>query len=78
MKKYTFSFIGRQTGAIGIFYKITEVYNCENISEAKSCLYRDYEHISQLKINGSSDLREYDKAKFIEVPKRNYFENPRK
>lgn len=78
MKKYTFSFTGRQTGAIGIFYSISETYECENMSEAKSCLYRDYEHISQLKINGSSDLREYKAAEFIEVPKRNYFTNPRK
>lgn len=78
MKKFKFSFKGRQTGAIGIFYDITETYECLNISEAKSCLYRDYEHISNLSINGSKDLREYQAAEWIEVPKRNYYENPRK
>lgn len=78
MKNYTFSFTGRQTGAIGIFYKITDTYKCETMSEAKSCLYRDYEHISNLSINGSSDLSEYNKAEFIKVPQRNYAKQPRK
>lgn len=78
MKKYTFSFIGRQDGAIGIDYKITDTYYCESMDEAKSCLYRDYEHIKQLKINGSTDLREYEEASFIEVPKRDHVNNPRK
>lgn len=78
MKKYTFSFTGRQNGAIGIFYKITDSYTCESMEEAKSCLYRDYERCHGLKINGSSDLREFEKAKFIEVPKRDHLNNPRK
>ncbi len=76
MAKYNISFNGRQTGAIGVFYKITEVYNCKNMDELKSCLYRDYEHISQLYINGSIDLKEYNTAKFIDVPKRNYSIDP--
>lgn len=77
--KYTFSFIGRQNGAIGIFYKISETYEAENISEAKSLLYRDYEHISQLKINnGKIPYSEFSEAKFIEVPKRDHVNNPRK
>lgn len=78
MKNYIFSFRGRQTGAIGIFYQITETYKCESMSEAKSCLYRDYEHILNLRINGSNDLSEYNKAEFIKVPQRNYAEQPRK
>lgn len=49
MKKYKFSFIGRQVGAIGIFYKITATVEAENIEAAKLRLYDKYDHIQQLK-----------------------------
>ncbi len=52
MKKYTFSFIGRQTGAIGICYKITQEYKCKSIQEACTKLFIDYEHFRELKLNG--------------------------
>ncbi len=48
MKKFKFSFNGRQAGAIGIFYKITDTYKAKDIHEALSLLYEDYEHISGL------------------------------
>jgi hypothetical protein len=54
MKKYTFSFIGRQTGAIGIFYKITQEYTCNSIEEACTKLFIDYEHFRSLKLNGKT------------------------
>ena len=44
-KTYSFSFHGRQTGAIGIFYNITDSYKAESLAEACSMLYKDYEHI---------------------------------
>jgi len=46
MKQYNFSFNGRQTGAIGIFYNITDSYNASSLQEARSMLYKDYEHIT--------------------------------
>lgn len=46
MKKYTISFTGRQTGAIGITYKIRDEYRANNLGEALYKLYTDYEHIS--------------------------------
>jgi hypothetical protein len=61
MKKFRFSFIGRQAGAIGIFHKIVDSYKCKDIHEAMSYLYEDYEHIFQLKCVCDS--------KEIELPK---------
>ena len=52
MQKFTFSFTGRKSGAIGIFYKIRVTYEANDINEAMSLLYADYEHISGLKCNG--------------------------
>lgn len=54
MKKYRFTFKGRQSGAIGIFYKISDTYKCSNIHEALSYLWEDYEHISGLTIYQNS------------------------
>jgi len=67
MKKITFSFTGRQSGAIGIFYKIQDTYKCNSVSEAKSMLWNDYEHISGLKIVKGCTQKEYDGAAFIDV-----------
>ncbi len=70
MKKYKFHFRGRQSGAIGIFYEISETYKADSLSEAKSLLYEDYEHIGQLsvKCNGKEiDREEFDNAPFIKV-----------
>lgn len=67
MKKYTFSFRGRQAGAIGIFYQIIDTYKADSISEAKSLLYEDYEHIQGLKIISGATQQEFDKAEFIKV-----------
>jgi hypothetical protein len=52
MQKFTFSFTGRKSGAIGIVYKIKKAYQANDIEEAISLLYKDYEHISGLKCNG--------------------------
>jgi len=49
MKKYTFSFKGRQSGAIGIVYKIMDTYKAEDIHQALSYLYEDYSIITNLK-----------------------------
>jgi hypothetical protein len=54
MKKYTFSFIGRQTGAIGITYKITQEYKCDSLEEACTKLFIDCEHFSRLELNGKN------------------------
>jgi hypothetical protein len=62
MKKYQFSFKGRQSGAIGIFYKISDTYEANNIHEALSLLYEDYEHIQGLTIKEGS--------KYVEVPEK--------
>lgn len=52
MKKYTFTFTGRQVGAIGIVYKITDTYISNSVDEAISMLFSDYEHFRGLKMNG--------------------------
>ena len=52
MKKYKFSFHGRQTGAIGISYDITQEYECESIEEAVTKLCIDYEPWRNLHLNG--------------------------
>lgn len=64
MKTYEFSFTGRQSGAIGTFYRIHETYKAKSMSEAKSMLYEDYEHIQQLV---TDDYNEFEKAMFITV-----------
>lgn len=51
MRKFTFTFTGRKTGAIGIVYKIKHTYTANDIREAINLLYADYEHISGLKYN---------------------------
>lgn len=52
LKKYTFSFVGRQTGAIGITYKITDTYMAESVKDAVNMLFIDYEFLQGLKLNG--------------------------
>jgi len=51
MKTFKFSFIGRISGAIGIFYKIRDTYKANSLGEALYMLYTDYEHIRQLYCN---------------------------
>ncbi len=70
MKTYTFKFNGRQAGAIGIFYDIRDSYKCSSLSEAKSLLYEDYEHIRLIYIKeNTKDIskEDFDKALFITV-----------
>lgn len=70
MKTYRFKFRGRQAGAIGIFYEIFETYRCESLSEAKSLLYEDYEHIGQLTVYENAKqlpLEDFNDAEFIPV-----------
>lgn len=81
MATFNIKFHGRQTGAIGITYDISESYECSNLSELKSMLYRDYEHIRGLKIKEGSkeiNMRDYENADFTEVGKRDHILNPRK
>jgi hypothetical protein len=52
MKKYSFSFHGRQSGAIGIFYKINQNYTAKSLKEACTMLFVDYEHITMYTLNG--------------------------
>lgn len=64
--KITITFHGRQSGAIGIFYKIQDTYNVSSISEARSLLYEDYEHIDVQKVVGCTK-EEFNSAEFIPV-----------
>lgn len=64
--KITITFHGRQSGAIGIFYKIQDTYNVDSISEARSLLYEDYEHIHVDKVTGCTK-EEFNSAEFIPV-----------
>ena len=76
MKTFKFSFEGRQSGAIGIFYQITDSYKANDLQEALSLLYEDYEHIGRLKItcNGKS-IETPEKINFVKV--RSNRERPR-
>ncbi len=56
MKKFTFSFNGRQSGAIGITYSIRETYKAEDIHEALSFLYEDYSLILGLKESTGKEI----------------------
>lgn len=68
MTKYTFSFIGRQTGAIGITYPITETYDAKDIHEALSLLYEDYDQIRIVKSKRNShDINVPEKINFVSV-----------
>ncbi len=43
-KTYSFSFVGRQNGAIGIRYNISDTYEANSLEEAVAMLGKDYEH----------------------------------
>ena len=79
MKKYTFSFNGRQTGAIGITYQITESYEANDIHESLSLLWTDYEMIRHLKVkqNGKS-IKQPDVIKWANVRSLSQRTTPRK
>jgi hypothetical protein len=47
---YTFTFIGRKVGAIGITYRITVTTEADSVESAKAWLWEHYEHITQLEI----------------------------
>jgi hypothetical protein len=65
MKKYTYSFTGRQTGAIGITYKITHTYEANSLEDANTILYTDYEIFHGLRVNGKH--LPFDKIKFSDT-----------
>lgn len=76
MKTYKFSFVGRQSGAIGIFHKINDTYKANDIHEAMSLLYTDYEHIQGLSIKeNNKDIEEPKKINWIKV--RSHHDRPR-
>lgn len=58
-KKYIVQFSGRESGAIGIFHSVTNVYMAESIEDAKEqCLHdRTYE-LNYFKYIGSEDEKE--------------------
>ena len=49
---YNISFIGRKAGAIGSTYKINDKIEAKNEAEFIEKLYKKYDHVSKLKING--------------------------
>lgn len=60
MKKYTFTFTGRLTGAIGKTVKFTKTVEAENIDDAHLKLYDTHEHIKILSVNGKQPNKDYD------------------
>ena len=68
MKKYQFRFVGRQAGAIGITYPISDSYKAKDIHEAMSLLYEDYELLQKLSIKeNGKDIEEPEKINFATV-----------
>jgi len=49
---YNIEFVGRKTGAIGITYKINDRIEAENETDFIEKLYKKYDTINMLKING--------------------------
>ena len=49
---YNISFIGRKAGAIGNIYKINDKIEVKNESEFIEKLYKKYDTVNNLKING--------------------------
>jgi hypothetical protein len=52
MSEFNFSFHGRETGAIGIFYFIDATITAENLSAAYRELYQRYDHVHFLRLDG--------------------------
>ena len=52
MKKYTVDFIGNKAGAIGNIYKIHDTIEALNDSDFIEKLYKKYDNVSKLKVNG--------------------------
>lgn len=53
-KKYTISFVGRETGAIGVTYPITTTVEADNEEAAKKKVYEKYEHCTNWSIKEAS------------------------
>jgi hypothetical protein len=70
LKTYSFSFYGRQTGAIGIFYNIKDSYEAHSFEEACSMLYVDYDHITFH--SASSPRKQYSKEDFNKAVSANF------
>ena len=49
---YNIEFTGRKAGAIGVVYKINDKIEAENEKEFIEKLYKKYDHVSLLKVNG--------------------------
>ena len=49
---YNIEFTGRKAGAIGVVYNITDKIDAKNEQEFIDKLYKKYDNISMLKING--------------------------
>lgn len=60
MKKYKFSFLGVENGAIGKRYKYTKTIDAENFEEAKIRLYDTHEHITITSVNGVKPDKDYN------------------
>ena len=72
MNTYKFSFSGRQSGALGIRYKINEEYQANSIGEALYMLWTDYEHIQHLKIKENGKNIPYEEVKDTEFINNGY------
>jgi hypothetical protein len=57
--KFTYKFIGRTRGAIGIFYPITATVEAEQEADAILRLYDNYEHIQQRRLIKKTKLSPY-------------------
>ena len=49
---YNIEFIGRKAGALGITYKIQDTIKASNEAEFIEKLYKKYDSVHMLKING--------------------------
>jgi hypothetical protein len=58
MKTYKVTFIGREKGAIGIFYQITATVKGEDEKQALLNLYDNYDHVSSPNFKDIIELKE--------------------
>lgn len=70
MNTYKFTFHGRQNGAIGIKYGITDTYEANQLGEALYMVYTDYDvnHPYNVTENGKNiPYQEANKTEFIKT-----------
>jgi len=55
-KDFSLTFTGRERGAVGIRYRLTKTVRAADLEAAELKLYDDYDHISNIFLNGIKEI----------------------